>query len=340
MERANKEMQKKSKALVVGGDGLLGSHLVRKLVEGGYDVRVLVQPGSRSPTLAGLPVEIAEGDLLDETNVVENAMRDCRYVFHCAAITDLWANPEIVWKVNLGGTRRVLDACLKNGIERLVFTGSASSFSFGPLQNPGDENGPFPREYRGIAYMESKYRAMRLVQDYVRRRDLDAVVVAPTFLLGSLDWRPSSGELIRQFILHKLRFTSPGGRNFAYAPDVAGAMVSALTAGRRGECYIAGGHNMPYMDFFSRVADIAGGMKPPSVVLPSSAIKAGGAAASLLSRVLSKRLRFNYTMARLSVLGTYYSPQKSIRELDMQQTPVATAIEETIGSLREYGHLN
>lgn len=332
-------MKNANKALVIGADGLLGSHLVRKLLARGLAVRVMVQPGSRSPTLQGLPLDRVDADLLDGDNKMEQAMQGCRYVFHCAAITDLWAASRLVWNVNLEGTRKVLDACLHHRIERLVFTGSASSFRFGSLDRPGDETGAFPGAYRGIAYMESKYRATRLVQHYVRRRGLDAVVVAPTFLLGSYDHRPSSGELIRQFILRRMAFTSPGGRNFACAPDVADAMASALEKGKSGECYIAGGRNMSYLDFFSRVADIAGGMKPPRVVLPASAVKACGVAASLWGRVSGKRARFNYTMARLSVLGTYYSPQKSVRELYMPQTPIEKAIEDAVGSLKQYGHI-
>ncbi len=326
-------------ALVIGGDGLLGSHLVRKLVERDYTVRVFIQPQSRSPTLSGLPVELARGDLLSDDGQLEQAMEDCRYVFHCAAITDLWADPKTVWGVNMGGTRRVLDACLEKNIRRLIFTGSASSFQFGSPENPGDESGSFPRAYEGIAYMESKYRAMQLVREYVSNHGLDAVIVAPTFLLGAYDWRPSSGELIRQFINRRMIFTSPGGRNFAHAPDVAGAMVLAVDKGRKGHCYIAGGRNIRYFDFFSKVAEIAGGMNPPRVVLPGSAIMACGAAGSLYHKLFSKRPPLNLAMARLSLLGTYYSSKKAIRELGMSQTPIDTAIEQSIRSLKEYGHI-
>jgi dihydroflavonol-4-reductase len=328
------------KVLVVGADGLLGSHLVRKLIAQDYKVRVFVQPQSNSPTLDGLPVERLEGDLLSENGKLAAAMRDCRFVFHLAAITDLWASPELVWKVNLDGTRKVIDACLENGVQRLVFTGSASSYSFGSQDSPGDENGPFPGQYQGIAYMESKYQAVKLVQSAVTKRGLDAVIVAPTFLLGAYDWRPSSGELIRQFIRRRMRFTSPGGRNFAYAPDVAGAMLAALHKGKKGQAYIAGGHNCSYLDFFSRVARIAGGLPAPSIVLPQAAILASGVVGSLYGKILSKQPRLNMTTAKLSLYGTYYSSDKAVRELGMEQTSLEQAIEESIASLREYKYID
>jgi dihydroflavonol-4-reductase len=300
---------------------------------------VFIQPQSKSPTLDGLPVELLEGDLLDADGRLEQAVDGCRYVFHCAAITDMWAPRDITWKVNLDGTRRVLDACLEKGVRRLVFTGSASSFQFGTIENPGDESGSFPATYRGIAYMESKHRAMKLVLESVDQRGLDAVVVAPTFLLGALDWRPSSGELIRQFLKRRMRFTSPGGRSFVHASDVAQAMVAAAEKGKKGQCYIAGGHNLSYLDFFTRVANLAGGVSPPRFVLPRSAIMACGAAGSLYGKVFSRRPPLDLRMARLALCGTYYSSDKAARELGMPRTPIDASIEESIKSLRDYGYV-
>jgi dihydroflavonol-4-reductase len=329
-----------STVLVTGADGLLGSHLVRRLLQKEFNVRTFLHPGSSSPTLDGLELERFVGDLTLDDDGLAGAVRGAEYVFHCAAITDMWCPPERVWQVNDGGTRRVLEACLTEGVRRLVFTGSASTFQFGSLGRPGDENAPYPAAYRGIAYMESKQRATQRVLESVRDRGLDAVVVAPTFLLGSMDWRPSSGELIRQFLQRGLRFASPGGRSFAYAPDVADAMIAAMDQGKKGECYIAGGHNTTYMDFFTQVADIAGTGKRPWANLPGIAVLAAGYAGSLFQKFTGKTMTINRNIARLSLLGTYYSSEKAIRELGMPQTSLEIAIEESVRSLRDYGHIH
>ncbi len=328
-----------STVLVTGADGLLGSHLVRKLLQRDFRVRTFLHPGSSSPTLDGLDLERIQGDLTLDDDGLSKAVRGTEYVFHCAAITDMWCPQERVWQVNDGGTRRVVEACLAGGVRRLVFTGSASTFQFGSLEIPGDENAPYPAAYRGIAYMESKHRATQRVLESVRDRGLDAVVVAPTFLLGSLDWRPSSGELIRQFLQRGLRFASPGGRSFAYAPDVAEALVAAMDRGEKGECYIAGGHNTTYLDFFRRVAAAAGNAKPPVANLPGAAVLAAGHAGSLFQHVTGKTVAINRNIARLSLLGTYYSSDKAIRDLGMPQTSLESAIEESVKSLRDYGHI-
>ncbi len=327
-----------TRVFITGGDGLLGSNLVRELIKQDYSVRVLIQPNRNSPTLDGLDIEKISGDLLDDASKLKEAMSGCDVVFHCAAITNLWADPKLVFKVNLEGTRKILDACLERKIQRLIFVGSASSFQFGTKEKPGNEQGGFPKIYQGMAYMESKHRAMKLVLEYVRERGLDAVVVAPTFMLGDYDYGPSSGDLIRQFIRQGLRFVSSGGRNFAYVGDVAKAMISALEKGRKGEVYILGGENLSYLEFFQKVAEVAG-VNPPIAQLPSPFILLAGAFASIYGRLLGKRVKFNLKMARIACLETYYSSEKAKKELDMPQTPIKKAIEESISSLKRYRYI-
>jgi len=327
------------KVAVTGADGLLGSNLVRELLAKGYSVRCIVFPGSTSHTLEGLELEKVEGDLLDENFSLTDALSGCEGVFHCAAITDLWADEAVVWKVNLEGTRRILDACLDASVNRLVFVGSASCVEPGPPAAPGDETGGFPKVYQGVAYMESKHRAAELVREYVRNRNVDAVIVMPTFLLGPYDSRPSGGELVRQYIQRPLMFTAPGGRSFAYAPDVARAMITALEKGKTGETYLLGGENATYRDFFSQVAKIAG-VSSPRYVLPERVLLFMGTLATHAGRLLKKKLKFNRDLARFSLVGAYYSSAKAVSELEMPQTPLETGIEESIRALQEYGHLD
>ena len=326
------------KVLVTGADGQLGSHLVRKLLEKSFEVLAFIQKGSTSPTLEGLPIKAVEGDLLDEESTLKSAIRGCDYVFHCAAIIDRWADSDITWRVNYDGTKKVLDACLNEGVKRLICVGSDSSFGFGTLDEPGDETTPFSRTYKGVPYMESKLCAMTLVQDYVRKRDLDAVIIVPTFMVGPLDWRLGSNELIRQFISKAIIFAPSGGQNFTYPPDVADAMIAAIKRGIKGECYIAGGHNLTYMDFFSKVAKIAG-ITPPRTIMPGAVLLVIGAFCSMYGKLTRKKIAFNYWTSRHSLYRKYYSSKKAVEKLGMPQTDIETAIRESIVSLKAYGYI-
>ena len=308
------------RVFVTGHRGRLGKHLVLKSSYKPLDCDVT--------ELSSVKIALRENEATERDTII-----------HCAAITDLWAEPELVFKVNLKGTRKVLDACVSAQVKRLVFVGSASSFQFGSLELPGDERGSFPKAYRGMAYMESKYQAMKLVQEYISDKGLNAVIVAPTFMFGPYDFRPSSGELIRQYIKRGLRFVSSGGRNFVYVGDVAKATVSALERGVSGESYILGGSNLNYLEFFSKVAGIVG-KEPPRIELPKFLVLLTGLIGSVYKGISGKPALLDLNMARNSCLGTYYNPAKAVKELEMPQTPIERAIEESYQSLKEFGHIN
>jgi dihydroflavonol-4-reductase len=326
------------RVLLTGADGLLGSYTVRRLLEKGVEVRIFKQPGSNSPTLDNLPIEMVEGDLLDEGGALSRAAKGCDCVFHIAAITDFWAPRDITFRVNLDGTQKVIDACIANDVRRLIFVGSASSYQFGTIENPGDETAPFPSVYKGRPYMESKFEAMKLVKHYVDEGKLDAVIISPTFMLGRYDWRPSSGELIRQFVIRRMKLSPPGGRNFVFAGDVADALVAAMDKGAPGESYLGAGTNLRNLDFFGKVAPLVG-LEPPKRAIPPAVMKGAGVVGSVWQAVSRRPVKVTYSLARLFSYGTYYSPKKAIEQLGMPQTPIDHAIAETVAGLKEFGHI-
>jgi len=334
----DKPMKKSRTTLVTGADGLLGSNIVRELLEQGHQVSVLVQPGSHSTALEGLPVQVFTGDLLDDQQGLNVAARGIDTIIHSAALTSFSADPDLVQRVNVEGTKNMIDASLNQGVRRFIHVGSASSFQFGPMEDPGTEEGGFPEIYQKITYMRSKYEAMILVRKHVERYGLDAIIMAPTFMFGPHDARPSSGEMIRQFISRNMVVTSPGGRNFVHVKDVARAIVSAMENGRKGESYILGGENLSYLDFFSKVAELTG-KNPPRLAVPKMIVIAGGMAANVYQGLAGKRLVFNLSVAVSGSLQAYYSSDKARRELGLTHTPIKKAIVDSIQSLVDYGHL-
>jgi dihydroflavonol-4-reductase len=323
---------------VTGGDGLLGANLVRLLLARGDRVRVLVYPGSNATSLNGLDIERAPGDLCDEQFDLAGAMSGCDAVFHCAAVTDWWATPELTWRVNLDGTRNLCEACVNAGVLRLVNVGSASSYTPGPIDAPGDETTGFPDFYRDIPYMASKHAASDLVRGYVREGRLDAVITAPTFMLGPHDARPSGGEAIRRFLTKGMKYVPKGGRNIAYAPDVAAGCIAALEKGRTGESYILGGRNMNYFDFFALAARVTK-REPPKKVLRDRTVLTFGWLSEMSGRLSGKQPKFNRMIAQFGILDLYYSHQKAIDELGMPQTPTEKAVADSVQALIDYGHI-
>jgi len=208
------------KIFVTGGDGLLGSNLVRELLDKWHELSVLVQPGREVNTLNGLSLEKAEGDLLDFESLGA-AAKEVEAIFHVAASTSIWpSRSEMVNKVNIEGTRNILRLAKELDVKRLVHVGTANTFGFGTMENPGRED----TEYMGLQYgldcMDSKWKAHQLVMEAVKEGVL-AVVVNPTFMLGAYDSAPSSGAMILAVYATKLPFYAPGGRNYICVKDAA-----------------------------------------------------------------------------------------------------------------------
>jgi dihydroflavonol-4-reductase len=326
------------KAMVTGADGLLGSNLVRALLESGFEVRVMIHPASRSKTLDALPIERGAGNIL-ESKTVEDSARGCDAIFHVAASTALWPPRDpMITAVNVDGTRNVLDAAVNCGVKRLVHVGSASSFGYGTKEKPGCEETPYKYSGFGLAYFDSKLEAQRMVLRYVKEKRLDAVVVNPTFMIGPHDSGPSSGKMIAKFAEMKLPFYPSGGRNFVHVRDVAAGMVAALQKGNSGECYLMGNRNMDMKEFFTEVARVAG-FKPPKYKVPREVMLFSGMAGSAFGAVTGKPPEITLEMARSSCIGSYYSAAKAVRELGLPQTPVETAVEDAYRWLKDNGYI-
>ncbi len=327
------------KVLVTGADGLLGSNVVRVALEKGYSVRVFVLPNSPSRTLDGLPVERVPGDLLDR-EAVDRAVAGCDYVIHAAANTNVWPSRGPIYrKVNYEGTRHVAEACRRAEVKRLVAIGSAASFPSGTKQQPADESTPMADTGYGLGYIDSKREAQEYLLAEARERGLPVVVICPTFMFGPYDSKPSGGAMIVGVVKRQAPgYPVSGGKNFVHARDVAVAALNALTKGRVGEVYIAGHENLTYKEIFEKIGRVAG-VKPPSLPLPSWVLLGVGALGSFFGRLFGFQPKISLPMARVACDGQYFSAAKAVRELDMPQTPIEVAIEESISWMRENGLL-
>ncbi len=327
------------KVLVTGADGLLGSNLVRELLNRGYNVRAFLLPNSTSKTLDDLEIERFEGNIL-EPNDLSAAMDGCTHLVHAAANTNIWPDrSEIVRKVNIDGTKNVIEAALGASIQRMVYIGTANSFGFGPKENPGDETKPYESAIYGLDYQDSKYEAQQYLLEQVKTRNLPALVINPTFMLGPYDSKPSAGAMILAIYNRKVPAFAPGGKNYIYVKDVATAIANGLDGkGRVGECYIAGHENLNFKEAFTRIATLVG-VKPPSISMPGGILKLYGRIGSFIGDITGKAPTVTYPMTKISCDEHYFSPAKAIRELEMPQTGLDVAVKEAFGWFEENGYL-
>ena len=326
------------KVLVTGPDGVLGSNIVRELLSQNYQVVAMAEDGKASPTIDSLPITKVGGNLLN-TDDIDRAVRGVDYVIHCAAITSMFpARSEVINKVNIGGTQSVIDACITHKVKRLIYIGTANSFASGTKENPGTEQNGYDGAKYGLDYMDSKYEAQLLVQQAVKERGLDAVVINPTFMIGPYDSKPSSGQMILSVFNGKVPGYGDGGKNFVAVKDVALAATRALTRGEKGNCYIVGNENLTYKEAFDKISQTLN-CKKISRRLSPWAMNLFGNINSRLATILGYTPGVTKQLARLASEGHYYSADKAQKELDLTLTPINSAIAECFEWFKVNGYV-
>ncbi|MBN1686054.1 MAG: NAD-dependent epimerase/dehydratase family protein [Spirochaetales bacterium] len=326
------------RVLVTGGDGFLGTNIVRELLSRGYQVRALTEPGRDPATLRDLPVECIGGDIR-ETAAVVKAAEGCDYLIHTAASTNIWpARSKLLYEINVEGTLSVIRAALAVSVKRLVHIGSANTFGFGTKEAPGDESKPYACSIYGLGYMDTKYEAHQRVLEAVSRNGLPAVIVAPTFMLGPYDTKPGSGRMILAIARGEVPGYTSGGRCFLYVKDAAAGAVNALVKGSAGESYILGNENLTYHEFFDLVARVVG-VKPPRRRIPAALSRAVGFLGSAAGILTRSEPKISLPMARISTEYHFYSAAKAVRELGLPQTPVEQAVRAAYDWFCENGYL-
>lgn len=324
--------------LLTGANGFLGSHLTRELLNRQYTVRAFVRPGSDRRTLTTLPITYQESDIRN-TAEVEAAARSCDFIIHTAALAQVNpARSPAIWDVNLTGTENVLLAAHKARVQRLVYVGTANVFGFGPRNQPGNETHPYTGAQYGLDYMDSKHAATQLVAKAGLQWGLPVISVHPTFMLGPLDTKPTSNQMLLELYRGRIPAYTGGGKNYVHVRDVAIATVNALTQGRNNEHYILGNENLNYREAFGLMAEVME-VRTPRLRIPDALALAYGHLADLKARITGKTALVNSAMMRVAVDEHYFQVNKARQELSLPATPIRLAVQEAIDWFYQHGYL-
>jgi dihydroflavonol-4-reductase len=326
--------------LITGASGFVGAAVVRQLLQAGHEVRALVRPSSTRTNLARLPVEIARGDLHD-VNSVRRAMAGIRFVFHVAADYRLWARqPQEIVATNVEGTRALMEAALRAGVERIVYTSSVATLKARADGTPSDEKLPLDPAAAIGAYKYSKVVAERLVETMVAEHKLPAVIVNPSTPIGPRDVRPTpTGRIIVEAASGRMPAYVDTGLNLVHVDDVAIGHLLALDKGRIGERYILGGQDVLLGDMLREIARQTG-RSPPKLRLPRQAIFPIAYAAEAMAYFTNREPFVTTTGLRLAKDRMFFSSVKAERELGYSARPYSEAIAEAIVWFRAHGYVD
>jgi dihydroflavonol-4-reductase len=324
--------------LVTGATGHIGNVLIRQLVSQGRHVRALVLPGEDLSPLKDLCVEYVEGDVLD-AQALDNAFQGVENVFHLAGIISIMpGNNELLKMVNVIGTRNILHAARRNGIQRLTYTSSIHAIRRVPQGITIDEQIPFDPQNAISSYDLSKAQASLEVLD-AAQSGLDAVIVCPTGVIGPYDYRRSElGQIILGCVLKQPQVYIDGAYDFVDVRDVAQGLIAANDKGVSGETYILSGEQVSVRRMLETIWKYTGKRFPP-LRIPLH-----------LARFFTIFTPFYYRLLRLKPRLTPYSLEtllsnsdishsKAHRELGFTPRPFTETISDTVKWFIENLHL-
>lgn len=316
---------------VTGANGFVGAHVVRALLERGDEVLALVGADQDTASLAGLPVKIRDFDLRDAASV-RSGLSGAERIVHAAATYAFWTpDRRDFYRVNVEGTRHVLDAARDLGVAKLVHTSSTATLSpvFENAEDrtrPGDEEGAFDlRRFRGH-YKMSKAMAEELVLR-AAARGLPAVIVHPTTVIGPGDRRPTpSGFMIQQYVSGHMAVYLDMLQNVVDVRDVAAGQVLALEQARPGERYILGGDNLAMRELLAILADLTG-IPAPRVPLPLPLLSLAGVVNEWIADHLTHRPPLACTEQAMHVRDSrFVRIDKAKRELGYAPRPARAVL--------------
>jgi nucleoside-diphosphate-sugar epimerase len=295
------------KALITGATGFVGARLAATLVEQGHDVRGLVRDTTRAQGLAAAGVELVEGDMTD-VGSLRRAVQGVEQVFHTAALVGDWPDPAEIKRVNVDGTRSLVQAARDAGVRRVVHLSSLAVY--GNRHHRGtDETSPY---CHGDPYTDAKIDSERAMFEFVSRGEIEGVSLRPGFVYGPGD-RTLLPKLLEALRDGKFMFIGDGRKqmNIVFVDDVIQAILLASELeSANGRAYnITDGSTPALRDFIGFIVESLGLPVPERHVPPALAV-AGCYSSEYLGHLLRVKRAPLMNISRLRFL--YYNQHYSI----------------------------
>jgi dihydroflavonol-4-reductase len=311
-------------AFVTGGTGFVGLNLVEQLGQTGWKVVAVHRANSSTKRLEALGAELRKAELDQPSELAEAMPEGVDAVFHVAG--DLsWSklHDERQRRVNVDGTRHVVEAALLRKAKRFIHTSSVAAY--GTDHRLIDERTKSTAAQSSFGYVRTKWLGEEEVRKGIEK-GLSAVILNPANVMGPYD-TTGWASLFRLLKQGKLPGVPPGSASFCHAREVAGAHIAAVTKGRTGENYLLGGADATYVGVTAIMAELLGMKLPPAI--PGFVLKTLGLFNDWVSSFTRKERELTLANAQLLSSSWRVDCSKAEKGLGLRRVPLRQMVEDS-----------
>ncbi|MCZ6519303.1 MAG: NAD-dependent epimerase/dehydratase family protein [Actinobacteria bacterium] len=319
---------------VTGGSGVVGTAVTSHLVGSGHEVRALAHSTGSGAKLGSLGATPVPGDVLDYDGV-RSLVDGCEWVFHIAGVNQICArDSNHMWRVNVEGTRIVMDACRDARVSRMIHTSSVVTL--------GERKGEVATEsvsHRGFylsEYERAKTEAERLL--FREAGSLDVVAVNPSSVQGP-GRATGTGRIFLNAARGRLPFLIDTTISLVDIDDCARGHVLAAERGAAGERYLLSGATLTMREAVDLLSAVTGRDVPPRF-LPPGVFYAISVVVETVFRVIRRQPPICREAVRVIGHGHHYDGSRAARELGLHYTPVEDTIRRTVEWFADEGLLH
>ncbi len=325
--------------LVTGGTGFVGAHVLFELLKNGNKVRALKRKNSNlqlvekifsyyTPAALQLlsQIEWVTGDVND-INSLNKAMHGIQQIYHCAAVVSFEPKAkDNMFKTNVNGTANVVNAALKNSVEKLCYVSSIAAIGRTENNDIITEETAWKSSDRNSNYAKSKYAAEREVWRGIEE-GLDAVIVNPSVILGPGDWEQGSSKIF-EMLWKGTKFYTTGVNGFIDVKDVAKVMMQLMNSAVVNQRYILSGENLSYQNLFTKIMK-AYHKKPPFMKAGLWLLNIAWRVEKVKSMLLHIQPLITRETVNTSQNKYFYSSDKIKKQLSFDFIPIDKCIADT-----------
>ena len=323
------------RVLLTGATGFLGSEIARELSRQGHQVRVLARATSSLAGLEGVEHERVIGDLLDPASI-DRALEGVEAVIHTAGATSVrQRDTRMLYRVNVEGTRNLLEAAEKRTGLRVVHTSTVGAVGATERPETLDETATWNLGGLGYDYLDSKRQGEELALARARQ-GMDLVVLNPGMIFGPGDVYMTSTKYVLEYLRGRNRFAPRGGLSFCDVRDVARAHVAALTRGRAGERFILAGQNVTHREALATLHRLTGLYRP--IPMPGAILWLAGALSQAVAKLVPHGLEdLTLGVVRVARKFLYFDVSRARSELGYEVRPFEETLRDTLRDLIDRG---